>query len=77
MDFLKEYFGIIVTVGGWCMTVGLYVSKIKQHDVEIREIKEKQSSTESVLQSISKSLVSLDTKVDLLLNDKIKKPNND
>lgn len=77
MDFLKEYFGIIVTVGGWCMTVGLYVSKIKQHDVEIREIKEKQSSTESVLQSISKSLVSLDTKVDLLLNDKIKKPNKD
>lgn len=77
MDFLRDYFGIIVTVGGWCMTVGLYVSKIKQHDVEIREIKEKQLSTESVLQSISKSLVSLDTKVDLLLNDKIKKTNKD
>lgn len=76
MDFLKDYFGIIVTVGGWCMTIGLYVAKIKQHDAEIKEIKEKQVCVDSLLQSINNTLTSLDTKVDLLINDKIKKPVN-
>lgn len=73
MEFLKDYFGIIVTVGGWCMTVGLYLSKIKQHDVEIRELKEKQNNTDSILQNINNALSSLNTKMDLVINDKIKK----
>lgn len=76
MEFLKDYFGIIVTVGGWCMTVGLYVSKIRQHDVEIKELKGKQSNTDSILQNINNSLSSLNTKMDLVINDKIKKPSD-
>ena len=58
------------------MTIGLYISKIKQHDVEIKEIKERQNNTDSLLQNINNALSSLNTKMDLVLNDKIKRPSD-
>lgn len=71
MDFLKEYFSLFVTVGGWCMTIGLYIAKIKQHDIEIKDLKEKQDSVDRLLSSIDKQLTELNTKVSLLLQGKI------
>lgn len=68
---LKSIINLAITVGGWCVMLGMYLSKIKQHDVEIKELKEKQSSNETILQSINNTLASLDTKVDLLLKGKI------
>lgn len=51
--------------------IGIYTAKIKQHDKEIEEIKTRQDSTEKLLQSIDKTLTSLNTKVDLLLTGKL------
>ncbi len=51
---------------------GLYIGKIKQHDQELKEIKERQNTTDRALDSINNLLNRLDTKVDLLINDKIK-----
>lgn len=68
---LKSIINLAITVGGWCVMLGMYLSKIKQHDVEIKELKEKQNSNETVLQSINNTLASLNTKVDLLLKGKI------
>lgn len=73
MDFLKKYWAIIVCIGGWLITLGLYSGKITQHDKDIMSLQEKQTSQQVVLQNISSSLASLNTKVDLLIDDKIKK----
>lgn len=72
MELLRNYFSIIATVAGWCVMGGLYIGKIKQHDQELKEIKERQNSTDRALDSINNLLNRLDTKVDLLINDKIK-----
>ena len=54
------------------MTLGLYIAKVKQHDKDIAEIKNRQNSTDSVLQNINNTLTALDTKMQLLLDDRIK-----
>lgn len=69
---ISEIFTIAITIGGWCVMIGIYTNKIKQHDKEIEEIKARQNSTEDLLKSIDKTLTSLNTKVDLLLTGKIK-----
>ena len=73
MDFLRDYFGIIGTIAGWCVMLGVYITKIKQHDKEIGEIKKRQESIDGLLMSINNTLTELSTKVDLLIQDKIKK----
>ena len=70
MDY-KFIIELGITIGGWCVMIGIYTQKIKQHDREIKELKAKQASTETILQSINNTLTSLDTKVDLLLKGKI------
>lgn len=70
MDY-KFLFTILVTVGGWCMTLGMYVTKIKQHDKEIEDIKKQQNTNETLLNAINTQLVELNTKVTLLLRGKI------
>lgn len=68
---ISEIFTIGATIGGWCVMIGIYSNKIKQHDKEIEEIKNRQDSTEKLLQSIDKSLTQLNTKVDLLIQGKL------
>lgn len=67
-----EIFTIGTTIAGWCVMIGIYSNKIKQHDKEIEDIKTRQNSTEELLKSIDKTLTSLNTKVDLFLTGKIK-----
>lgn len=57
--------------------IGIYTQKIKQHEIEINELKNRQASTDTILQSINNTLTSLDTKVDLLLQGKINIQNGD
>lgn len=71
MDF-KYLIQLGITIAGWCVMVGVYTQKIKQHDKDIAEIKSRQDTTEHLLKSIDNNLASLNTKVDLLLNGKIK-----
>ena len=68
----KDMLNLLITFGGWCMTLGLYIAKVKQHDKDIEEIKKRQTSTDTLLQSMNQTLTSLDTKMSLLLNDRIK-----
>lgn len=70
MDY-KFLFSVLVTIGGWCMTLGMYTTKIKQHDKEIEELKAKQNNTETLLQAINTQLVELNTKMSLLIRGKI------
>lgn len=69
---ITEIFTIGATIAGWCVMIGIYTNKIRQHDKEIEEIKLRQNSTEDLLKSIDKTLTSLNTKVDLLLTGKLK-----
>lgn len=69
---ITELFTIGTTIAGWCVMIGIYTNKIKQHDKEIEDIKLRQNSTEDLLKSIDKTLTSLNTKVDLLLTGKLK-----
>ena len=73
MEIIKEFFSVFVTIGGWCVMLGVYITKIKQHDKEISEIKKRQESIDGLLMSINNTLTELSTKVDLLISDKIKK----
>lgn len=71
MDY-KFLISLAISIGGWCVMVGTYTQKIKQHDKDIEDIKNRQDTTEKLLKSIDNNLASLNTKVDLLLNGKIK-----
>ena len=73
MEWLKDNFSFIATVMGWVFMVGVYVTKIKQHDKDIDSIKTRQESIDKLLMSINNTLTELSTKVDLLISDKIKK----
>lgn len=68
---IKYLIQLGITIGGWCVMVGTYTQKIKQHDKEITEIKNRQDSTEKLLKSIDNNLASLNTKMDLMLNGKL------
>lgn len=68
--------GIILTIGvtivGWAVTLGICKNKIDNNERDIQEIKNRQVQTDAILQSINTSLASLNAKVDLLINGKIK-----
>lgn len=81
MDIFK-LIELAITLGGWCIMIGIYTQKIKQHDIDLKNIKEqhekdvlaltqRQNSTDTILQSINNTLASLDAKVDLLIKGKI------
>ena len=72
MEWLENNFSIVVTVLGWIYMIGVYVSKIKQHDKELEDIKKRQDNIDAVLMSINNNLTALSTKVDLLISDRIK-----
>ena len=57
---------------GWAVTLGICKNKIDNNERDIQEIKNRQVQTDAILQSINTSLASLNAKVDLLINGKIK-----
>lgn len=71
IDF-KTAFPILVTIGGWCMTIGMYCTKIKQCERDIINLKDNQNDMNVLLQSIEKQLVELNTKMSLLIKGQIK-----
>ena len=73
VEWLSQGFSILCTIACWVFMVGVYVTKIKQHDKELEEIKNKQDCIDKLLISINKTLAELNTKVQLLIDDKIKK----
>lgn len=70
MDF-KWLITLAITVGGWCVSIGMYIAKIKQHDNELKEIKNHQQTTDQLLINISNQLADLNSKVGLLIQGKI------
>lgn len=71
MDF-KFLLEILITVGGWCIMIGMYVSKIKQHDEKIMELEKKSDETTKLLNSINTQLTEISTMVELLVNGRLK-----
>lgn len=74
---------IIITVIGWAVMFGICKNKIDNNEKSISELKEdvqrdiddiknRQTQTDTILQSINTTLASLDAKVDLLIHGKIK-----
>ena len=51
------------------MSLGIYIAKVKQHDKDISEIKSKQQTLDTLLQSINNNLTELNTKVGFLLEE--------
>ncbi|MCQ2587918.1 MAG: hypothetical protein MJ174_07370 [Treponema sp.] len=71
MDF-KYIITLAITVGGWCVSLGMYFNRVRQLEKEIEEIKHRQNNTDKLLTDISKQLTELNTKVSLLIDQKIK-----
>lgn len=69
---IKFMLEILVTVGGWCVMLGIYLSKIKQHDADIIDLKKKSDDTTKLLNSINEQLVELNTKMSLLIGGQLK-----
>lgn len=72
-----------ITVAGWGVTFGIMKQKIAQNEKTIQELKQdfkddlakveaKQSQTDTLLLAINNNLTDLNTKVSLLLDNKIK-----
>ena len=53
------------------MTLGMYCTKIRQHDKDIEEIKNRVNASSEIFQTISNQLAELNTKVSLLIDGKI------
>lgn len=68
---LKTLINFAITVGGWCVMIGVYTAKIKQHEQEIQDLRERQNSTEELLKNIDKQLTEVNTKMSLLLQGRI------
>lgn len=75
---------IAITLTGWGVTFGVCQAKIdtnakaverieNQHRLDIEKLETKQSSIDTLLQSINVQLVELNTKVTLILEGKVKK----
>ena len=71
MDY-KYLISLGITIGGWCVTLGMYFNRIKQLEKELYEVKLHQNTTDRLLSDISKQLTELNTKVSLLIDSKIK-----
>ena len=69
---LKEIFTLFVTIGGWCVSIGLYIGKIKSLEKEMCEVKNRQTKTDELLLNISNQLAELNSKVGLLIQGKVK-----
>lgn len=71
MEWLKKNFGLLVTIAGWIFSLGLCYGKVTQQEIEIQELKTKSSSLECSFNEMSKMLTTINTKMDLLLDNKL------
>ena len=72
MEFIKNYWSIIVAIIGIAVSWGTMNTKLKHQDEQIDELKKKQDTTEQLLQDINTSLTVLNVKVGLLVSGQIK-----
>ena len=72
MEFIKNYWSIIVAIIGIAVSWGTMNAKLKHQDEQIDELKKKQDTTEQLLQDINTSLTELNVKVGLLVSGQIK-----
>lgn len=79
---LKFLFTLVCSFASLCITVGVYMTKLKQvekdvmnlkeiHDKDVLKIENRQNTTDQLLQSINTQLTELNTKMSLLLRGKI------
>lgn len=72
-----------ITIAGWGATFGIMKQKIAQNEKaletlkedfkeDVRRLEQRQSATDNILLDINKNLTDLNTKVSLLLDNKIK-----
>ena len=72
MDFIKDNWGMLVSFAGVAVMWGVFKTKLKQHDIEIRDIKNRQNTNDKLLSDIVKQLTELNTKMDLIVGGKLK-----
>lgn len=71
MEWLKKNFGILVTILGWVFSLGICYSNINQLEKEITSIKNRQTTFEMTVNDMNKTITSIDTKMNLLLDNKL------
>lgn len=82
MDY-QFFIGLGITVAGWGVTFGIMKQKIIQSEKDLENLKKdfkediarvetKQTQTDTLLLAINNNLTDLNTKVGLLLDNKIK-----
>lgn len=82
MDY-QFFIGLGITVAGWGITFGIMKQKINQSEKDLENLKKdfkediarvetKQTQTDTLLLAINNNLTDLNTKVGLLLDNKIK-----
>lgn len=82
MDY-QFFIGLGITVAGWGVTFGIIKQKIIQSEKDLENLKKdfkediarvetKQTQTDTLLLAINNNLTDLNTKVGLLLDNKIK-----
>lgn len=69
---LKYIISLVITLGGWCVTLGMYFNRVKQLEKELTEVKRHQNTSDELLTDILRQLTELNTKVSLLIDSKIK-----
>lgn len=68
---VKTLLALLGSGASLCITVGVYMTKIKQIEKNIDKLEKKQDTTDQLLQSINTQLTELNTKMSLLLRGKI------
>ncbi|MCQ2082538.1 MAG: hypothetical protein MJZ11_12860 [Lachnospiraceae bacterium] len=82
MDY-QFFVGLGITIAGWGGTFGIMKQKVQQNEKMIEDLKKdvkediskiesKQTATDNLLLAINNNLTDLNTKVSLLLENKIK-----
>lgn len=61
----------MITIAGWVFSVGVLYNRISNLEDSCQSLKARQTVFEDNFYNLSKTVTSIDTKVDLLLNNKI------
>lgn len=68
---LKFLFTLLCSIASLCVTIGVYMTRIKQIEKDVEKLEKKQDTTDQLLKSIDTQLTELNTKMSLLLRGKI------
>ena len=71
MDWLKKNIGLLITIGGGIFSIGIYYNEISQLQKEVQTIKNRQSTFETTVNDMNKTITAIDTKMNLLLENKL------